>query len=99
MKIPMSRITELVLTKDYKRDIKKLTAELLSGGEYNEVMYCLHNGITLPEQYKDHALQSNWKGYRDCHVKNNLVLIYKVEETTLYLLRLAPHSDLFKKNK
>ncbi|MCK9109641.1 type II toxin-antitoxin system YafQ family toxin [Haemophilus influenzae] len=58
-------------------------------------MYCLLNNLPLPEKYKDHALTGNWKGWRDCHIKNDLVLIYKIVGDEIRLARLNTHSEIF----
>ncbi len=50
---------------------------------------------TLPTSLRDHALTGNWKTLRDCHLKPDLVLIYKKRERdVLELLRLGSHSEL-----
>jgi len=50
----------------------------------------------LPAKNRDHGLTGNWSGYRDCHVKPDLLLIYsKPDGDTLRLVRLGPHSELF----
>jgi mRNA interferase YafQ len=50
----------------------------------------------LPEKNRDHALSGEWKGYRDCHLKPDLLLIYgKPDAETLRLARLGSHSELF----
>ncbi|ETD68705.1 translation repressor RelE [Pelistega indica] len=49
----------------------------------------------MPEKYKDHPLKGQFKDFRDCHVKPDLVLIYKVEGDTVVLYRLNTHSELF----
>jgi addiction module toxin, relE/stbE family len=61
-----------------------------------DVMHHLLNGKNLPEKYKDHALSGNWKGFRDCHIKNDLVLIYHVNNEGLTLVRLNTHSEVFR---
>lgn len=43
---------DYVLSKEYKRDLKKLPVEIQSGPEYAEVLYCLFNQKSLPERYK-----------------------------------------------
>lgn len=57
----------------------------------------LSKGETLPERYKNHSLNGNLKGYYDCHVLNDLVLIYKIEKKRLVLLLfdIETHSNLF----
>lgn len=50
----------------------------------------------LPENVRDHALSGDWSGYRECHLKPDLLLIYrKPDADTLRLARLGSHSELF----
>ena len=60
------------------------------------VIVMLQNGKKLPEIYRDHQLSGRWSGYRDCHIKSDWILIYKIiEETnTLRLIRTGSHSDI-----
>jgi mRNA interferase YafQ len=49
----------------------------------------------LPQRYFDHALAGEWHDYRDCHIRPDLVLIYrKPDETNLELVRLGSLSEL-----
>ncbi len=77
----------------FKRDFKKhgdINASLI------EVLYKLMNDEELPEKYHDHALSGDWFGYRECHVKPDLLLIYKKhDDKVLRLARLGSHSELF----
>ena len=88
---------KISFTKDYKRDLKRLAnqPEILLSVEMIDVMHHLLNGKNLPEKYKDHALSGNWKGFRDCHIKNDLVLIYHINNEGLTLVRLNTHSEVF----
>jgi mRNA interferase YafQ len=49
----------------------------------------------LAPRHQDHPLGGDWKGWRDCHVEPDWVLIYKATETTLILGRTGTHADLF----
>ncbi|QLB44795.1 type II toxin-antitoxin system YafQ family toxin [Mannheimia pernigra] len=82
-------------TNAYKRDFKKIATALVGSSEYVEVMYCLIHQLPLAEKYKDHPLHGEWQGFRDCHIKPDLVLIYAVENNLLRLVRLGSHSELF----
>jgi len=81
--------------RDYKREAKgrhraTLAAELLA------VLTMLANDKPLDPRYRDHDLSGDWAGYRDCHIKPDLVLIYrKLDAGTLRLARLGSHSELF----
>ena len=49
----------------------------------------------LPRRYFDHPLAGEWKDYRDCHIRPDLVLIYgKPDDDNLELVRLGSHSEL-----
>ncbi|MEE0134021.1 MAG: type II toxin-antitoxin system YafQ family toxin [Treponema sp.] len=54
-------------------------------------------GETLEPKYKDHPLTGKLKGYRDCHIQPDWLLIYQYhhEGLYLYLTRTGSHSDLF----
>ena len=86
--------TELVPNSQFKRDVKKRWAELLTT-EWATVAYCLINDVQMPDKHRDHALTGNWVGFRECHIKPDLVLIYRVFENQLQLARIGSHSDLF----
>ena len=61
-----------------------------------EVIETLLAGKPLPPSKHDHALHGNWKGFRECHVLPDWLLIYKVDGVNLllYLERTGSHSDL-----
>ena len=78
--------------RDLKREVKtdpKLQALL------EPVISDLREGKVLPEKMKDHPLSGEWKDHRDCHVKPDLLLIYKTDEEAVTLVRLGSHSELF----
>lgn len=81
--------------QDYKRLISSVNSEIID--ELLTVIEILANGQNLPEKYKDHLLKGNWKDYRECHIKPDLLLIYKLEnnDLTLTLVRTGSHSELF----
>lgn len=83
----------------FKRDFKR---EKLSGkhknfdGIISDVLELLLDDIPLPERYNDHELIGDWQGYRECHIKPDLLLIYrKPAPEILRLARLGSHSELF----
>lgn len=50
-------------------DLAKRSPNVLIGSKYITAIYCLLNRLPLPENYQDHALVGEWKGYRDCIFK------------------------------
>ena len=62
-----------------------------------EVVTVLANGKTLDPQYHDHALSGNYRGFRECHIQPDWLLIYRTSENErmLLLVRTGTHADLF----
>jgi mRNA interferase YafQ len=83
--------------KDYKRvQLGSLGKSLQA--ELQAVLDLLVADAPLAIKNHDHALRGEWKGFRDCHVRPDLILIYrKYEPSMLELSRLGSHSELFKK--
>jgi mRNA interferase YafQ len=51
---------------------------------------------TLPEKTRDHELSGEWSDHRECHLKPDLLLIYrKPDAHVLQLVRMGSHSELF----
>jgi hypothetical protein len=49
----------------------------------------------LAERYHDHPLTGDWKDHRDCHIKPDLILIYRQPDAeVLQLVRLGSHAEL-----
>jgi len=80
--------------KDYKREARgrhqtTLDADLLAA------VSLLVADSPMPERFHDHPLAGEWTDHRDCHIKPDLVLIYRVPDAaTLELVRLGSHSEL-----
>jgi len=85
----------LEISKAFKKQFKRLSkadATLV----YSILDKLLHD-IPLPAKNRDHDLQGDLKGTRECHVKPDLLLIYQKKESVLILTALAigNHSELF----
>jgi mRNA interferase YafQ len=80
--------------RDFKREAKGRHRGILDT-ELRKIIVALANDEPLEPRHRDHALSSNWKDYRDCHVKPDLVLIYRLaDDDRLILARLGSHSEL-----
>ena len=49
----------------------------------------------LEKKYKDHKLSGNYEECRECHIFPDWLLIYRINDNELYLVRTGTHSDLF----
>ena len=81
--------------RDYKREAKGRHRATLDD-DLAAILAALANDLPLNPRHRDHDLSGDWSGYRECHVKPDLLLIYKKgEDNTLRLARLGSHSELF----
>ena len=82
--------------KSYRKQYKLLEKRGYNMELLDEVVFKLANGETLPPRYRDHPLRGDLRGYRDCHIKDDWVLIYKIDQgiLTLILSETGTHSDL-----
>ena len=89
---------ELEYGGKFLKDLKLAKRRGLDLNELKEVTDILQEGNPLPEKYKDHILTGNYKGFRECHINPDWLLIYKKKETIMVisLYRIGTHSDLFK---
>jgi len=79
---------------DFKREFKTHGAGL--DMMLFEALAFLTSGTPLPTKYQDHKLTGEWEGYRECHLKPDLLLVYGwPDDETLRLARLGSHSELF----
>lgn len=81
--------------RDYKRELRGLYGRTLAN-DLARVLRSLAADIALEPRYRDRPLRGSFAGYRDCHIRPDLVLIYaKPDADTLQLVRLGSHSELF----
>ena len=86
----------LEYSNQFKKDFKKVTKMPIPDIiEVGNVISTLQKERVLEAKYVDHPLSGNWNGFRDCHVKSDLVLIYRKHGNTLQLARIGSHNDVF----
>ena len=89
-------IYELILTGRFKKSLKRAKKRGLDISLLEEVVDKLLNNIKLEDKYHDHELKGNFKGFRECHIQPDWLLLYLKEEDvlTLTLVDTGSHSDL-----
>ncbi len=94
----MQKKYELEYGGKFLKDLKLAKRRGLNMKALSDITDLLQAGLTLPEQCRDHLLTGNYKGYRECHINPDWLLIYKKKETikVVSLYRTGTHSDLFK---
>jgi mRNA interferase YafQ len=87
-------------TGEFKRDYKRIKANPRHRNTIDPLLSALLDrlvaDIPLPDHHRDHALIGDWRRFRECHVKPDLLLIYCLpDDSTLQLARIGTHSELF----
>lgn len=87
---------DVVYTTSFRKDYKRLG----KSGRHDlsilqEIVALLAHDLPLEARHYDHALSGDWDGYRECHVKPDWLLIYKLVPEQLILVRSGSHAQLF----
>jgi mRNA interferase YafQ len=82
-------------TGAFKQDRKRAGRRGKDIGKLDAIMRRLAAEEQLEPRFRDHKLAGNWKGYRECHIEPDWLLIYRVEGEEITFVRTGTHSDLF----
>lgn len=86
---------KLSQTTQFRKDVKKQIKRGKDIKKLTDIIEILLKMEILPPDCKDHQLQGQWRGRRDCHVEPDWVLIYRLTDEELRLERTGSHGDLF----
>lgn len=86
---------KITTSKRYRAGFKKQTSK--DQDLIDTVVFKLANGKTLEKKFCDRALKGRYSQFRECHIKPDLLLIYRINSDVLelYLMQVGSHSDLF----
>jgi mRNA interferase YafQ len=87
----------LIVTAQFERDAKRQEKRGKAMERLEAIVELIRTRQPLESKHRDHALGGGWKGWRDCHIEPDWILIYKREHATLTLGRTGSHSDVFGK--
>ena len=87
----------LITTTQFKKDLKRIRKRGLDLNSLKFVLDTLQKQEALPLKYRDHTLVGNYRGFRECHIEPDWLLIYTISNEKLILtaVRTGSHSDLF----
>ena len=84
------------MTGQFKKDLKRIQNKSKKIEHLKAVLTSLQETGVVPENYNPHKLTGNYNGFMECHVENDLLLIWlDEEENIINLVRLGSHSELF----
>lgn len=88
---------KLEYLKSFKKDYKRIKKRGYDISLLERVITMLANQQQLPPKYRDHALTGNYAGFRECHIRPDWLLVYRIDSgiLTLTLSRTGTHTELF----
>ena len=88
---------KIVPSNQFKKDLKLARKRGCKIEHLRDVVNALANEQKLDEKYRDHGLTGKYKGFRECHIEPDWLLVYRINQDSLelFLFRTGTHSDLF----
>lgn len=88
---------ELKISKQFKKDLKRYQNKPKQIAQLKEVLSKLKENGIVPKECKPHMLIGEYRGFMECHIESDTLLIWLDEtENQIRLVRLGSHSELFK---
>lgn len=71
---------EIVLSNQFKKDLKQAQKRNCRIDLLKEVVNTLASQQTLPAKHRDHSLIGKYAGFRECHIEPDWLLIYRIRD-------------------
>jgi mRNA interferase YafQ len=87
---------EVRTTTAFERDLRRVNKQGKDLDKLETIVDILQDREKLPARCHPHPLRGIWAGHWDCHVEPDWLLLYKVTDEALILVRTGSHADLFR---
>lgn len=89
-------MNELKITSQFKKDLKRYKHKKEVLDKLEAILWLLQKGLPIPAENLPHRLTGNYKGYMECHVESDTLLIWIDKEANIIkLTRFGSHSEIF----
>jgi len=89
-------VLDIAVHKQFTKDLQKAKLNPTNSAKLFIYISLLLEEKELPSQARDHNLIGEWQDTREFHISGDLLVIYRIQNSTLELLRIGTHSQLFK---
>jgi len=96
-------LLKIKIEKSFKKDIQR---DKKSGKYANKdfellksIIASLQKEESIDRKYKRHPLKGNMSGFESIHLKNDWLLIFKINDDYLILAMLGKHTHVYQKFK
>ncbi len=79
----------------FNKDLSRLKKRGKNMNKLEEIVDKLSIDDVLPANCRPHILSGDWDGFWELHIDPDWLLIYEIDDDTIYLARTGTHSDLF----
>jgi len=83
--------------KSFLKDLRKISLSDKHFSKYIVYLSGLIEETNLPEEALNHPLKGKYQGYNEFHISGDVLVIYKIKNDELWLIRIGTHSELFAK--
>ena len=87
---------DIAIHKNFTKGVQKVKLNPTNTAKLFLYISLLLNKEDLPTEAKDHCLTGNYKDTKEFHISGDLLVVYRIEDHTLELLKIGTHSQLFK---
>ena len=87
---------DIAIHKNFSKELQKAKLNPTNTAKLFLYISLLLNKDDLPSEARDHALTGSFKDTNEFHISGDLLVVYRVKNNTLELLRVGTHSQLFK---
>jgi mRNA interferase YafQ len=88
---------DIVPSNQFRKDLKLARKRGMKLELLQAVVDTLAKEQPLDAKYRDHCLSGDYRGFRECHIEPDWLLVYRIDqgELELFLFRTGTHADLF----
>ncbi len=83
-------------SKQFNKDLRNIITKM-GDKHFKSLIHAVHRlseEDELPPSFRDHALKGRLSGYRELHLGGDLLLLYRIEEEIIYLMRIGTHAEI-----
>jgi mRNA interferase YafQ len=88
-------VLKIEYSNTFKKNVKLMQKRGKDMNKLKTVTELLVNGKALPQKYRDHSLVGRYINHKECHIEPDWLLIYRIENDTIFFEEMGTHSDLF----
>jgi len=92
-------VREILYTSTFSKDLRKVKSyPAFKADKLKSFVNKLANGEALPDSAKNHPLSKvspkHYRGMYDFHIAPDIVVVYKMDDTSISLIRIGKHNNL-----